>query len=352
MDLMYFGLQGGRRKALVVLGAGATRGSSFASQSTAVLPPLDLDFFQQVSRLEPSDRTRRLLRFVREEFGTEVGLSMEEFFSQVDYTDRFHRELNIDPGPNVKRYEQALSDFMAVLPRLLHESIDGYSCSHHGELARALRASDCVLTFNYDCVMDRALQSNCGLRWDPDRDSYGFPITGGGKAWKSTGRGRPPKTPIRLLKMHGSMNWRVSRAGNVSLFRDLSTVRSLAGAIIPPTWFKDLQREPYASVWKAARREIRSSRIMVVVGYSVPQTDLFSRSLFAVEVGSKLKREKLDLVVLVNPDKTSRRRFLDLIRGGLERDTIVREYDYLRDLAGVLAPHNTRMHNTRRRAAR
>jgi hypothetical protein len=50
MNLKDFGLSGGKRKTLVVLGAGASRGASFVNDETQVLPPLDLDFFQQVSR--------------------------------------------------------------------------------------------------------------------------------------------------------------------------------------------------------------------------------------------------------------------------------------------------------------
>ncbi len=339
MDLAHLGVSGGRRKALIVLGAGASRGASFAADPTSVLPPLDADFFQQLSRMRQTDESRRLLRFVREEFGSEVGLSMEEFFSQADYTDRFHSELNVDPGPHVRKYAAALEDFMVLLPRVLHASIGHHVCSHHAQLARALRAADCVITYNYDCIMDRALVDEAGVRWDPDAGGYGFPITTGGKSWKTHGPGRPPRTPIQLLKMHGSMNWHISRRRTVSLIGDLGKIVSLKDAIIPPTWFKDLEVEPFASVWKAARKEIRTSRIMIVIGYSVPPTDLFSRSLFKVEAGSKAKRERLDLAVLVNPDKDARRRFLNLIRGGIESTTTVLEYEKLEELSRVLKRH-------------
>jgi hypothetical protein len=78
---------------------------------------------------------------------------------------------------------------------------------------------------------------------------------------------------------------------------------------------------------------------MIVIGYSVPPTDLFSRSLFKVEAGSKAKRERLDLAVLVNPDKDARRRFLNLIRGGIESTTTVLEYEKLEELSRVLKRH-------------
>ena len=148
MDLADFGLDSGRRKTLVILGAGASRGASFVTDSTKALPPLDLDFFQQVARMRRTDRTKGLLSFVRSEYGHEVGVSMEQFFSEADYTARFHRELNVDRGPFIRKYSGALEDFMRVLPRLLNETTaepDGTTpapCDYHRQLASLLNAQD------------------------------------------------------------------------------------------------------------------------------------------------------------------------------------------------------------------
>lgn len=329
MNLNDFGLQGGARKTLVILGAGATRGASFVDDPSGVLPPLDRDFFQQLTRLDQTRESRRLLEFIRSEYGHELGLSMERFFSEADYTDRFHRDLNVDPGPIVKRYRLALQDFYHALPRLLDVSTAA-SCVFHGQLASLLHTQDCVLSFNYDCVMDGALRDRAGRRWDPDKDGYAFPVIAGGPDWRTHGSGSDVSGSIRLLKMHGSLNWNLT-TGGVELVRP-TTLRTADKAIIPPTWFKDLARLPFASVWKAARKELRSSRIIVVIGYSVPDTDLFTRSLLKVEAGSKGKRERLDLLVLVNPDEDAKRRFLGLIEGALELRTRILTFDSFRAL--------------------
>ncbi len=191
------------------------------------------------------------------------------------------------------------------------------------------------MTFNYDCTIDHALRDHANIRWDPDKQGYGFEVSGG-NYWKRHSRGRPPKKSIRLLKMHGSMNWLRDGNGTVSLRESTSGVDSLEGSIIPPTWFKDLTTFPFGDVWKAARKEVRTSRVMLVIGYSVPQTDLFSRSLFKVEAGSKEKPEKLDLLVLVNPDQRSRQLFIELIRDGLEPSTRILEYRTLEEIDTVL----------------
>lgn len=122
LQLSDFGFPGGIKKTLVVLGAGASRGSSYVEDKSQSLPPLDLDFFQQLARIPSTHEIRRLLSFVRAEYQHEVGLSMEQFFSEADYTNRFHHDLKVDRGRLVRKYDQALSDFYAVLPRLLERT--------------------------------------------------------------------------------------------------------------------------------------------------------------------------------------------------------------------------------------
>ena len=335
MNLSHFGQVGSSRKTLVVMGAGASRGASFVTDPSKVLPPLDRDFFQQLARMDSSAESSRLLEFVRREYGHEVGLSMEQFFSEADYTDRFHQELNIDPGPSVRRYRKALDDFLRVLPEMLNKTTSA-ACEYHNRLASLLHAQDCVISFNYDCLLDRALRDNAGNRWDPEKNGYGFDVSSGGGAWKKHSVGHPVKSSTRLLKMHGSLNWSLTAAGDARLVRDTGTVSSLQKSIIPPTWFKDLTTFPFGDIWKTARKEIRTSRIMVVVGYSVPPTDLFSKSLFKVEAGSKGKRERLDLLVLVNKDGKARGRFLDLVREGIEPSTRILEYSTFKELNRLL----------------
>ena len=328
MQLQNFGVSRGRRKTLAVLGAGASRGASFVTSKIDVLPPLDVDFFQQISRLNQCDEALRLLEFVRAEYGHEAGLSMEQVFSEADYTHRFHHELNVGQGRPLKKYGKALEDFYGALAVLLNKTTKE-DCDHHAVLAQKLGTDDTVLSFNYDCLMDRALARHAGNRWDPGKRSYGFDVDRGLDAWRTRKRGKVPRTSIQLLKMHGSQNWKV-RPNGVDLDPPNRQQDTLSGRIIPPTWFKDLAKEPYSDIWKEARIAVRTARIIVVVGYSVPETDLFSRSLFKVEAGSKGTREKLDLLVLVNPDPRSRRRFIDIVSGGFEPRTRVLEFENLR----------------------
>lgn len=346
MQLSDFEMEGTQRRTLVVLGAGATRGASYISNnSPSPLPPLDTDFFQQVARMSSGKKTKsdaqKLLTFIHREFGNEINLSMEDFLSEVDYTDRFHEEFNIDPGPKVKKYQKALENFHRVLPDLLNQTTSG-TCDYHEILAESLGTRDCVISYNYDCLIDRAIKNNTMKRWDPDRSGYGasggygFKPDSGSEHWRNHSTGKKVENTIRLLKLHGSMNWERTESGDIRLVNDLDNVSDLQGSIIPPTWFKSLETYPFKQIWKQARKEVRKARIIVVIGYSVPDTDLFSKSLFKVEAGSKRQREKLDLLCLVNPDPDARERFADVMAGGIEDDTTILQYDTFQELSRLL----------------
>lgn len=326
---------GGRLKTLVILGAGASRGAGFAAEKRGPLPPLDLDFFRQLQRLGSSGPVDRLLAFVRSEFGARLNISMEEFFSQAEYTDRFHTELKVDPGRRIRRYRKALDAFYESMPLLFAEAIGDARCENHERLARMLFTEDAVMSFNYDCIIDAALRDAARTRWNPGKKGYGFAVASGVDRWRGPRSKGHPKGSITLLKPHGSLNWRI-KSHRVTLVAKPYQIASADGRIVPPTWFKRLQQDPYASVWKRARLEVRRCKALLVIGYSVPVTDLFSRALFKAEAGSKLKREKLEFLVLANPDRLARERFVDLVRGAIEPSTRVLEFESFKELVDSL----------------
>ena len=85
-----------RRAALIVLGAGATRGASFVADASVLQPPLDGDFFLQFRACDLAQEQdgQALLEFVDAEFG-ESDPSMEAFYSQVYLHDQYQIELYI-----------------------------------------------------------------------------------------------------------------------------------------------------------------------------------------------------------------------------------------------------------------
>ena len=187
-----------------------------------------------------------------------------------------------------------------------------------------------MISFNYDTLMDRALRVTGGKRCDP-RVGYGFIITGGSDLWcPPPTPGRAVHNPVRLLKPHGSLNWAIDpRTQTVDLVEEYS--QAAAGSIVPPTWDKsDVTNWPWNEVWRSARTVLGLARLLIVVGYSVPVTDQLSQALLRADVN------KLSALVVANPDPESRRRIVQVMSSGLDRNAVVIELGTFEEFASYL----------------
>ena len=104
---------------------------------------------------------------------------------------------------------------------------DRVVCPYHVALAKWLRPRDLVLSFNYDLLMDRALETRGD--WAKN-DGYGLDFHRIGKHSGTDGEWRVPlvtNSAVKLLKMHGSLNWLYCRDSWQSLNVDLYTGKPL-----------------------------------------------------------------------------------------------------------------------------
>jgi hypothetical protein len=249
-------------KTLVVLGAGASRGASFAHNSF-LAPPLDRDFFQilQMSRTGRTQDGRDLLEHVRNAYGPALDISMEAVFSNLEAAGTFAHEVKIDPGPTVSWPEKMSDTFRRVLPQLLRETIGASECGYHLALARRLNTIDNVVSLNYDCLIDRAL-CEAALNW---ADST---------------------SPLSL---------------RTDIYDEVPE-----GVIQPPLANKPVTAEPFRAVWREARRSVRSARRLILIGYSMPITDGLVRSLLWTDLTSNLAE-----VIIVEPHAETRTRHVE-----------------------------------------
>ena len=168
------------------------------------------------------------------------------------------------------------------------------------------------ISFNYDDVLDKALALVAmedattpihGSNWNPDA-GYGFfcessPSILGERPWVYN-----RLTAMYLLKLHGSMNWRI-KLGYTKPYpidavvhherwktpqsddgpTDKAIEFHLTGEpfIVPPVLGKSALEEPLLqSIWGKARTALRDADDGVVfVGYSCPVTDLAASFLFS-----------------------------------------------------------------------
>jgi len=174
------------------------------------------------------------------------------------------------------------------------------------------------ITFNYDICLDYALGFK-GIHYD-----YGF----------------EPRSPhvFPLLKLHGSINWgRDSRGGlfvhpvrpDEVYFGDylcfpcgtrIAQETKKPPMIVPPTWNKKDYHGQLTKVWTSAAAELAEAANIVVIGYSMPETDSFFRYLYAL---GSLGNTRIRNFIVINPEDemtgSVRKRFEDLIGRGIHK---------------------------------
>lgn len=191
------------------------------------------------------------------------------------------------------------------------------------------------MSFNYDTLIDKSLQKWARGIWHAD-SGYGFDVARGADAWSARDTPGPfPNEPLRLLKPHGSLHWTAidQDAQTLALHKESYRQSAAKENVIPPTWDKTvLSQWPWKPVWEEASRYLQRVRCLVVVGYSVPPTDLMSQALLQSSIGDT----DLRLLVVVNPDADARGRVVDLASAGITGKTRIIELGALRDFAMLL----------------
>lgn len=196
----------------------------------------------------------------------------------------------------------------------------------------AAAGSASVITFNYDIALDYAMHF------------IGLPVTycidGASKS-------------VDVMKLHGSLNWVRTEAGDVvpwylsdflrhynwdpvllmntptpvrlTMLPHLEKFAPREGVtpvtepfIVPPTWNKTQHHLGIAPVWRRAAEHLATADNIIVIGYSLPETDQFFRYLYALgTVGAtRLKR-----FWVFDPDRTGQveRRFAAMLGKAAER---------------------------------
>jgi hypothetical protein len=279
---------------------------------------------------------------------------MEEVFKDVfsDFQDE----------PTDKLTRGAYIDLIDLYLRVLRETTN-WLCedSRIGApigrlLAEAASRSDelTVITFNHDLVIENEIYRRAQLRgrWCLDQ--------GYGTLSSSLGATRPTASvpvfglhgddcnhsrPIRLLKLHGSLNWVVrinsarptanllsGRASHMQvqllikrqiLGRE-AIVRGPAGrgrgrshwntwpVVVPPVHAKQALREVVAASWSDARQALETAERIAFFGYSLPGLDAEAERLFK---RSLLDNGSVPWIDVINPGPASAARFADVSSG-------------------------------------
>jgi NAD-dependent SIR2 family protein deacetylase len=200
----------------------------------------------------------------------------------------------------------------------------------YGALAsmiRDLRVSRCsILTFNYDVALDYSLYA-MGLKIDYGLDSD----------VRHADDGRLP-----VLKLHGSLNWsrcstckiirpfegrpvahRTSEdrvllrcSPHLSMSKHCDVATDVNPVVIPPTWEKASGHDELINVWRRAARELSRASHIIVLGYSMPESDMFFRYLYALgSIGDPMLRS----FRVFDPNKEVHARFRGMLSSNAQK---------------------------------
>lgn len=200
-------------------------------------------------------------------------------------------------GNAANEYALLLSELkLAFLDRIREAKKGKVHRDDLNHFARYCGANGChCISFNYDDLLDEALFRSS--HWRP-LDGYGFHCPSSRSEYF---RDDWNLGPSRLLKLHGSINWRAKLGHAEPVPLDAITHHDAWSGIgsaplpqvdhrlepepiiVPPVLSKSglVQQPILRLVWSRAFSILQSAHEVTFVGYSFPTTDLAARSLFS-----------------------------------------------------------------------
>lgn len=167
---------------------------------------------------------------------------------------------------------------------------------------RQIIGRNTFVTFNYDTLLED------GLTAMETSFSYGFKpnkvkVDAGVKAYDEN-------SSVKVLKLHGSVNWRVGLELGLDEMNKLVVSSSyektriqpgpgrISSEIVPPTWNKKID-DALIDVWDSAVDELRTATRIYIIGFSMPPTDMHFKYLLAAGLKENISLRE---IVFVNPD--------------------------------------------------
>ncbi len=341
-------------------------------------PPLDADFFGKARALAGShpkvkDELDRLLQRLKDDghFASPVAPTwapLEQFFADVYYeVASLRRQSAFDVlVALIRLYAQVLAEttnWMAI-----HQGLGALDHLLRIETQRSASDQLTVITFNQDLLIENVAQRmpRQAGRWCL-ASLYGdlplSPLYATDKevpVFEHHRQACVHNPPFELLKLHGSLNWGLT---SVTENPSMSTVfprsqrrtvhmlnrrRVLMGyhmrsrtsrgrqrwhlwpLIIPPIYDKQrvMGMAILQSLWDKAAHSIATAESILLVGYSLPESDISARQLLR---RSFVSNANLHRITLINPDP--------LVVPKVQRILGVRVIRVYADVASYLADH-------------
>ncbi len=318
------------RDVLFVFGAGASISDG---------GPLQKDLLPEILSEDYSDSglANLVKEFISTNFDTDHGNSpsLESVFGYLDYF--ISKKESLKGGHTTNQ----LISIKESLIRLIHHRISEPK-TRKGVYKKFLKCLDkinknvSIITMNYDTLLDESfdfLYPNQALidycinfmnYEDYDKiDAFNWWVNP--REPVSIWGGKTP-TPIKIIKIHGSLNWKYCNCCNQVLLTPWDTAIDLKsqgfkgriGAssenpkeiifdlkcpndqtpfdtfIVPPSHIKDLNHPAISKLFDEAAIEIRKTKKIIFVGYSFPEADVHIKALFKKNLSNDTEIEVVD----------------------------------------------------------
>jgi len=168
------------------------------------------------------------------------------------------------------------------------------------------------VSMNYDILLDRVLNVSPGFFPDYDLEDF--------VKERIPSKEIPGKTSVKLLKLHGSLNWRMCESCH--LLRDTGNAvvwpqsqcndcgkKVARPMLIRPTLLKDFRHRVWKDVWRKAGHVLASASHWIFIGYSLPMADVWMLRLLAQSARSGGSESGQRKITVVNPDPDVLQRF-------------------------------------------
>lgn len=328
-------------KTVLLIGAGATRATR-PKIALSKRAPLDSDFFH-IARAVNRSRYRRVLGCLNElvgDFSSSLASSLERATTYL--------YLKAVDTPNGSAYHIGFLELLSLLNEVLAKTTNpipvGPRSLMYRLLLSELRQLEApedlsIITFNYDLLLERALQSTSK---SGHHGTFTFPgcYRLDGVTWTPPIRSAPKfdteghdHSGAALLKLHGSLNWQSSHTSNtptpsalLRADRELHVMNStripqslswrknqkmvhMKPIIVPPVSGKrGMMQRDVLSLWPKAGEALQSADRVIIAGYSCPPLDLESRILLS----ENLRANKRKRVYVIDPNPEVASGFVEL----------------------------------------
>jgi NAD-dependent SIR2 family protein deacetylase len=313
-------------KTAIFLGAGAS-----AAEGAPIQTHLFRDYFKLVrsrSTLDKPEHEKELANFFTLMFDIDVDKSnldlaifptFEEALGVLDLAnlknESFKNLSNINFASNSGRINFLRLYLVYLMADIINNSLK-LNKNIHRNLVNKLKINGDLnhtlfLTTNYDILCDNAILD----LYPEDKVDYGVDFVN----YRDGSFERPDLNSIKLLKLHGSLNWlycptcnnlRITpyEKGVYQLMTDpaasycnkCETIYS--PIIVPPTFYKDLSKVFLSQVWNRAENELSEVEHLIFCGYSFPDADIHIKYLIK-RIQKNRKNPQLLKITVINNHK-------------------------------------------------